>query len=213
MRFDQPPPEPLASAPGFLLSWNGQRAAHTFAEALKPLGLRPPLRRPDPDRDAAGQHPTGPRGRFDDRPQLDGGGDRRARGARPRGAPAAPERQAKARRLPDRVRRRDAGEGRAKRPCRRPRSSWRRSTSTNATAFERCSESWPASATPRDQACFNAWRGLTTGRSSGSIRSRRCSMNGGRESFSPRLSSGSSIANPGPPKVASSKRTPLGSRK
>ncbi len=42
MRFDQPPPEPLASAPGFLLSWNGQRAAHTFAEALKPLGLRPP---------------------------------------------------------------------------------------------------------------------------------------------------------------------------
>jgi DNA-binding MarR family transcriptional regulator len=41
MRFDRPPPEPLASAPGFLLSWNGQRAAHTFAEALKPLGLRP----------------------------------------------------------------------------------------------------------------------------------------------------------------------------
>ncbi len=42
MRFDLPPPEPLASAPGFLLSWHGQRAAHTFAEALKPLGLRPP---------------------------------------------------------------------------------------------------------------------------------------------------------------------------
>lgn len=41
MRFDRPPPEPLASAPGFLLSWNGQRTAHTFAEALKPLGLRP----------------------------------------------------------------------------------------------------------------------------------------------------------------------------
>jgi DNA-binding MarR family transcriptional regulator len=41
MRFDKPPPEPLASAPGFLLSWNGQRAAHTFAEALEPLGLRP----------------------------------------------------------------------------------------------------------------------------------------------------------------------------
>jgi|SRR5919197_6710096 DNA-binding MarR family transcriptional regulator len=42
MRFDRPPPEPLASAPGFLLSWNGQRTAHAFAEALKPLGLRPP---------------------------------------------------------------------------------------------------------------------------------------------------------------------------
>jgi DNA-binding MarR family transcriptional regulator len=42
MRFDRPPPEPLASAPGFLLSWNGQRTAHAFAEALKPLELRPP---------------------------------------------------------------------------------------------------------------------------------------------------------------------------
>lgn len=41
MRFDRPPPEPLASAPGFLLSWNGQRTAHAFAAALKPLGLRP----------------------------------------------------------------------------------------------------------------------------------------------------------------------------
>jgi DNA-binding MarR family transcriptional regulator len=41
MRFDRPPPEPLASAPGFLLSWNGQRTAYTFAEALKPLGLKP----------------------------------------------------------------------------------------------------------------------------------------------------------------------------
>ncbi len=41
MRFDRPPPEPLANAPGFLLSWNGQRTAHMFAEALKPLGLRP----------------------------------------------------------------------------------------------------------------------------------------------------------------------------
>jgi MarR family transcriptional regulator, lower aerobic nicotinate degradation pathway regulator len=40
MRFDQPPPEPLASAPGFLLSWNGQRMAHAFQEALRPLGLR-----------------------------------------------------------------------------------------------------------------------------------------------------------------------------
>jgi DNA-binding MarR family transcriptional regulator len=42
MRFDRPPPEPLASAPGFLLSWNGRRTAHMFAEALEPLGLRPP---------------------------------------------------------------------------------------------------------------------------------------------------------------------------
>jgi DNA-binding MarR family transcriptional regulator len=42
MRFDDPPPEPLASAPGFLLSWNGQRMAHKFAAALAPLGLRPP---------------------------------------------------------------------------------------------------------------------------------------------------------------------------
>ena len=42
MRFDTPPPEPLASAPGFLLSWNGQRIAALFAAALEPLGLRPP---------------------------------------------------------------------------------------------------------------------------------------------------------------------------
>jgi DNA-binding MarR family transcriptional regulator len=42
MRFDRPPPEPLASAPGFLLSWNGRRTAQMFAEALEPLGLRPP---------------------------------------------------------------------------------------------------------------------------------------------------------------------------
>lgn len=42
MRFDRPPPEPLASAPGFLLSWNGRRTATMFADALEPLGLRPP---------------------------------------------------------------------------------------------------------------------------------------------------------------------------
>ncbi|MGH8574505.1 MAG: MarR family winged helix-turn-helix transcriptional regulator [Gammaproteobacteria bacterium] len=43
MRFeDRPPPEPLASALGFLLSWNGHRMAYRFAEALEPLGLRPP---------------------------------------------------------------------------------------------------------------------------------------------------------------------------
>jgi DNA-binding MarR family transcriptional regulator len=41
MRFDNPPPEPLASAPGFLLSWHGQRTAYLFAEALEPLGLLP----------------------------------------------------------------------------------------------------------------------------------------------------------------------------
>src|SRR3954463_2282128 len=42
MRFEHTPPEPLASAPGFLLSWNGQRIARNFAAALEPLGLRPP---------------------------------------------------------------------------------------------------------------------------------------------------------------------------
>jgi len=42
MRFHDRPPEPLASAPGFLLSWNGQRMAFRFAKALEPLGLRPP---------------------------------------------------------------------------------------------------------------------------------------------------------------------------
>jgi MarR family transcriptional regulator, lower aerobic nicotinate degradation pathway regulator len=42
MRFEDPPPEPLASAPGFLLSWNGHRIARYFAAALEPLGLRPP---------------------------------------------------------------------------------------------------------------------------------------------------------------------------
>jgi MarR family transcriptional regulator, lower aerobic nicotinate degradation pathway regulator len=42
MRFEDPPPEPLASAPGFLLSWNGHRIARFFAAALEPLGLRPP---------------------------------------------------------------------------------------------------------------------------------------------------------------------------
>ena len=42
MRFDDRPPEPLASAPGFLLSWNGQHMAARFAQALEPLGLRPP---------------------------------------------------------------------------------------------------------------------------------------------------------------------------
>lgn len=41
MRFDNPPPEPLASATDFLLSWNGQRTAQGFAEVLKPLEMRP----------------------------------------------------------------------------------------------------------------------------------------------------------------------------
>ena len=41
-RAPHPPPEPLASATGFLLSWNGRRVSHEFAEALRPLGLRPP---------------------------------------------------------------------------------------------------------------------------------------------------------------------------
>ena len=42
MRWDDPPPEPLASAPGFLLSWNGQRIAHRFAATMGTVGLRPP---------------------------------------------------------------------------------------------------------------------------------------------------------------------------
>jgi DNA-binding MarR family transcriptional regulator len=42
MRIDRPPPEPLASAVGFLLSFNGQRMARSFAQSLEPLGLRPP---------------------------------------------------------------------------------------------------------------------------------------------------------------------------
>jgi DNA-binding MarR family transcriptional regulator len=41
-RFDAPPPEPLASATGFLLSWSGRRISAEFAAALRPLGLRPP---------------------------------------------------------------------------------------------------------------------------------------------------------------------------
>jgi DNA-binding MarR family transcriptional regulator len=41
-RFDTPPPEPMASTLGFLLSWNGRRTAVEFAKALRPLGLRPP---------------------------------------------------------------------------------------------------------------------------------------------------------------------------
>lgn len=43
MRFDHPPPEPLASATGFLLSWNGRRTAAGFAEALDEVGLNPPI--------------------------------------------------------------------------------------------------------------------------------------------------------------------------
>jgi DNA-binding MarR family transcriptional regulator len=41
VNLDCPPPEPLASAPGFLLSWAGKRMAAEFAEALEPLGLQP----------------------------------------------------------------------------------------------------------------------------------------------------------------------------
>jgi DNA-binding MarR family transcriptional regulator len=42
IRWESAPPEPLASAPGFLLSWNGQRMAFKFAAAMQELGLRPP---------------------------------------------------------------------------------------------------------------------------------------------------------------------------
>jgi DNA-binding MarR family transcriptional regulator len=41
-RLSGPPPEPLASATGFLLSWLGRKTASGFAAALQPLGLRPP---------------------------------------------------------------------------------------------------------------------------------------------------------------------------
>jgi DNA-binding MarR family transcriptional regulator len=41
-RLGGPPPEPLASATGFLLSWVGRKTASGFAAALQPLGLRPP---------------------------------------------------------------------------------------------------------------------------------------------------------------------------
>lgn len=40
--FDSPPPEPLASAIGFLLTWNGRRTASGFSKALAPLGMGPP---------------------------------------------------------------------------------------------------------------------------------------------------------------------------
>jgi MarR family transcriptional regulator, lower aerobic nicotinate degradation pathway regulator len=43
MRFDEPPPEPLASATGFLLSWNGRRTSEGFARVLEEVGLRPPI--------------------------------------------------------------------------------------------------------------------------------------------------------------------------
>lgn len=42
MRFETPPPEPLASATGFLLSWNGRRTAEGFARVMAEVGLRPP---------------------------------------------------------------------------------------------------------------------------------------------------------------------------
>jgi DNA-binding MarR family transcriptional regulator len=42
MGFETPPPEPLASATGFLLSWNGRRTAYLFEQSLESLGLRPP---------------------------------------------------------------------------------------------------------------------------------------------------------------------------
>ena len=42
MEINRPPPEPLASATGFLLSWNGRRTAEGFAAALRPLEMGPP---------------------------------------------------------------------------------------------------------------------------------------------------------------------------
>lgn len=40
-RDDRPPPEPLASYTGFLLSWHGRRTAARFTQALEPFRLRP----------------------------------------------------------------------------------------------------------------------------------------------------------------------------
>ena len=40
--FGDRPPEGLADVTGFLLAFNGRRAARAYAEALQPLGLRPP---------------------------------------------------------------------------------------------------------------------------------------------------------------------------
>src|SRR5207253_3171494 len=51
-----------------------------------------------------------------------------------------------------------------------------------------------------------------SGLSPASISARRPSRNGGSDSFSPSVSSGSSVAKPGP-SVAISKRMPFGSRK
>ena len=63
-----------------------------------------------------------------------------------------------------------------------------------------------------DQVTFHAARGSGSFVNAGSIRSRRCSKAGGSESRSPRCAGSSSVAKPGP-SVASSKRTPFGSRK
>ena len=62
------------------------------------------------------------------------------------------------------------------------------------------------------QSVAAAWRGFVTGTRACSISSRRSSRNGGRMSFSPRCSGSSSTPKPGP-RVATSNRTPLGSRK
>src|SRR5215210_275849 len=58
----------------------------------------------------------------------------------------------------------------------------------------------------------SAARGFGSGVSIGSRRSRRCSNAGGSDRRSPRDSSGSSVAKPGP-SVAISNRIPFGSRK
>ena len=70
-----------------------------------------------------------------------------------------------------------------------------------------------STATPRKaRSGPTAYRRAGSGVSSGSTCSRRCSNAGGSERRSPRCSTGSSVANPGP-MVAISKSTPLGSRK
>ena len=82
------------------------------------------------------------------------------------------------------------------------------------TTVRSASRQTKSASAPRRRFChvLVATRGLTIGRRFGSTSSRRCSKSGGSESFSPRLSSGSSTVKPGP-RVAISNRTPLGSRK
>ncbi len=92
---------------------------------------------------------------------------------------------------------------------RRPTRTRRASGSTALAAGARAARVARAGA----QACWRAAvRGFSSGLIAASICARRDSRNGGSESFSPSVSSGSSAVKPGLG-VAISKRIPLGSRK